>query len=132
MSNLMQKLLKNTPSLRLISSLSHQNLPKPYFPSIPRSTVHPVEQNPDPFINPVILGNAERDESLKFFPSFPFGYSLDPISFPVSGVSEVTESEDSVSEDSGTIYADSVKKKRKKKMNKHKYNKLRKLLRRKT
>ncbi|XP_010521487.1 PREDICTED: uncharacterized protein LOC104800390 [Tarenaya hassleriana] len=133
MSNLMQKFLKNPSTLRLISSLGNPNIPKPYLSLVPRSTGNPIGQNPDPFADPAIFRNAKSDETLNFFPSFPFCFSLDPISLPGSGVidSEETETE-TESEDSGTVYADSVKKKRKKKMNKHKYKKLRKRLRRKT
>ncbi|KAL6587445.1 hypothetical protein OROMI_000423 [Orobanche minor] len=65
-----------------------------------------------------------------FYPSFPFGFFLDPIS-PTQLIRFETE-EETTPDESVIIRADSVKKKRKKKMNKHKLRKLRKRLRRKT
>ncbi|GKV37160.1 hypothetical protein SLEP1_g45219 [Rubroshorea leprosula] len=75
------------------------------------------------------LTPSTHSQSSVFYPGFPFGLISDPISLPGSIQSEP---DDDVSGGSGTIWADSVKKKRKNKMNKHKYNKLRKRLRRKT
>ncbi|GMJ05842.1 hypothetical protein like AT5G63150 [Hibiscus trionum] len=130
MANLMNKLIKNKSTQRLIVSLkTPQNLlSKPSPLLIPQ---HFLLTKPD-----LPLANAKSTEPLKLYPSFPFGYLLNPISsigFDPLAVVEIEEgaavTED---DDSGKVWADSVKKKRKKKMNKHKYKKLRKRLRRKT
>ncbi|KAI3463057.1 hypothetical protein Pfo_019720 [Paulownia fortunei] len=64
------------------------------------------------------------------YPSFSFGFFLNPIS-PTSLIPSEPNDE-TTPDDSNIVRADSVKKKRKKKMNKHKLRKLRKRLRRKT
>ncbi|GFP94098.1 hypothetical protein PHJA_001554200 [Phtheirospermum japonicum] len=64
------------------------------------------------------------------YPTFPFGFFLDPIS-PTQLIRSEPHAE-TTPDESVIIRADSVKKKRKKKMNKHKLRKLRKRLRKKT
>ncbi|KDO69423.1 hypothetical protein CISIN_1g035601mg, partial [Citrus sinensis] len=89
--------------------------------------------NPIIFVNPTASENDNSIQSFRFYPSFPFGYCLNPISS--TGFSQLNAIDAGVVEtddDATTVWADSVKKKRKKKMNKHKYKKLRKRLRRKT
>ena len=77
-------------------------------------------------IFPFKTGDSICPPAIPIFPSFPFGFSLNPIGSTGFALA------DAVSGDDRTIWADSVKKKRKRKMNKHKYRKLRKRLRRKT
>ncbi|KAF9602999.1 hypothetical protein IFM89_033297 [Coptis chinensis] len=113
---LFNKLMKKSSSLRSITSLNKLQSPKLSTPLIL------VRQ---PRLNEAKPNNNPSDK-MYFYPSFPFGYFLDPIS--VNGVNQLDE----VVEDVQTIWADSVKKKRKKKMNKHKYRKLKKRLRRKS
>ncbi|CAF2085221.1 BnaA06g16660D [Brassica napus] len=111
MANLMQRFIRNQSSLRAIPRL------------IPKLINNNVESLSDPFplTNPVITfsgSGIKPDEALRFYPSFPIGYGLNP---SVVHGSVVEEKEKEV-----VIHADSVKKKRKKKMNKHKFRKLRK------
>ncbi|XP_020208806.2 uncharacterized protein LOC109793744 [Cajanus cajan] len=118
-SSALQKLLRKPPSFRFITSFnpSHQTLnpnPNPILalsPHPPSSTAPPSHR----FDSPTLI-----------FPSFPFGFSPTPVS---ESAFRIRSSPDDV-EASGTLWADSVKKKRKRKMNKHKYQKLRKRMRR--
>ncbi|KAL2253696.1 UNVERIFIED_CONTAM: hypothetical protein Sindi_0164300 [Sesamum indicum] len=63
------------------------------------------------------------------FPSFSFGFFLDPKLSSGLYQIEAVKAEKSDLDESQIMWADSVKKKRKKKMNKHKLRKLRKRLR---
>ncbi|KDP31002.1 hypothetical protein JCGZ_11378 [Jatropha curcas] len=125
---------KATPSLRTIAASiktpllcnpAHTNESSFINNSIPlwdsASTVkNPIVQNPTkPF--------------QFYYPSFPFGYCLKPISITGSNQLDAIGADfaENDTDDAKTVWADSVKKKRKKKMNKHKYKKLRKRLRRK-
>ncbi|CAH8386878.1 unnamed protein product [Eruca vesicaria subsp. sativa] len=120
MANLMQRFIRNQSCLRALPRLT-PNLTSHQKPCIVESVSDPV-----PLTNPVITISGswiKPDEALRFYPSFPIGYGLNPSVVHASGlmdtVVEGTEKE-------VVIHADSVKKKRKKKMNKHKYRKLRK------
>ncbi|GFS33527.1 hypothetical protein Acr_00g0029020 [Actinidia rufa] len=75
------------------------------------------------------MGDSICPHAIPSFPSFPFGFSLNPIG---STGFAPANADDAISGDDQMIYADSVKKKRKRKMNTHKYRKLKKRLRRKT
>ncbi|ESR53221.1 DUF1713 domain-containing protein [Citrus sinensis] len=121
MANIIHKLTRNKSTLRIF-----KNLPKP-TPSLTNTS------NPIIFVNPTASENDNSIQSFRFYPSFPFGYCLNPISS--TGFCQLNAIDAGVVEtdnDATTVWADSVKKKRKKKMNKHKYKKLRKRLRRKT
>ncbi|KAK8994024.1 hypothetical protein V6N11_008232 [Hibiscus sabdariffa] len=134
----MNKLFKNKSTQRLIVSLKtpqnqpHQpRLSNPSPLLIPQQTQHFSLTKPE-----TSPANGKSTEPFKFYPSFPFGYLLNPISsigFDPSAIMEIEEEAAETEDgDAGKVWADSVKKKRKKKMNKHKYKKLRKRLRRKT
>ncbi|KAJ0104663.1 hypothetical protein Patl1_18192 [Pistacia atlantica] len=127
MANLFQKLSRNKSNLRIFTC--HKiplNFPK-FIPPLINTN------NPILFSDPSTTDSAVSTQKLQFFPSFPFGYCLNPISSCGFDQLKVIEAEKEVeTDDARTIWADSVKKKRKKKMNKHKYKKLRKRLRRKT
>ncbi|KAL4348321.1 hypothetical protein GQ457_17G017890 [Hibiscus cannabinus] len=138
MANLVNKFFKNKSAQRLIVSLKtpqnqpHQTrLSKPSPLLIPQETQHFSLAKPE--ISPA---NGKSTEPFKFYPSFPFGCFLNPISsigFDPLAIVEIEEgAAETGDDDAGKVWADSVKKKRKKKMNKHKYKKLRKRLRRKT
>ncbi|KAG4178699.1 hypothetical protein ERO13_A10G059400v2 [Gossypium hirsutum] len=135
MAYLMHELLKNKSTQRFILSLKtpqHQHQLSKVSPSlIPQQTHHFSLIQPENS-----LENDKSTEPSKLYPSFPFGYLLNPISssgFDTMAIMEVEEEEVETEDDNaGKAWADSVKKKRKKKMNKHKYKKLRKRLRRKT
>ncbi|MBA0755729.1 hypothetical protein Gogos_020610 [Gossypium gossypioides] len=136
MAYLMHKLFKNKSTQRFIVSLKtpqHQHRLSKLSPSlIPKQTHHFSLIQPENS-----LENDKSTEPLKLYPSFPFGYLLNPVSsigFDPMAIMEVEEGEAETEDDNaaGKVWADSVKKKRKKKMNKHKYKKLRKRLRRKT
>ncbi|KAG5029057.1 hypothetical protein HKD37_05G013289 [Glycine soja] len=123
MASTLQKLLRKPsplPPFRFITAL---NPPQPQNqnqnPILTLTRDPPQQCNPQPF----------DDAPTVIFPSFPFGFFPRPVSesgFRGGDDAGVEE------EDSGTLWADSVKKKRKKKMNKHKYQKLRKRMRRQT
>lgn len=136
MASTMQKLLRKSPETRLFSALHRQselNITLPLTFQQP----HNIETKPDahlghiPILKPFL--GAEKPEKLspfsQIYPSFPFGFCLNPV--PVSG-SVPSEAEDVAVDDSREVWADSTKKKRKRKMNRHKYKKLRKRLRRQT
>ncbi|MBA0805844.1 hypothetical protein Gohar_005333 [Gossypium harknessii] len=135
MAYLMHKLFKNKSTQRFILSLKtpqHQHRLSKLSPSlIPQQTHHFSLIQPENS-----LENDKSTEPLKLYPSFPFGYLLNPVSsigFDPMAIMEVEEGKVETEDDNaGEVWADSVKKKRKKKMNKHKYKKLRKRLRRKT
>ncbi|KAG4926799.1 hypothetical protein JHK85_053285 [Glycine max] len=119
MASTLQKLLRKPlplPPFRFITAL---NPPQPQNQNpVLTLTLNPPQQcHPQPF----------DDSPTVIFPSFPFGFSPKPV-FESGFRGAAEEEEDS----SGTLWADSVKKKRKKKMNKHKYQKLRKRMRRQT
>ncbi|XP_022736755.1 uncharacterized protein LOC111289743 [Durio zibethinus] len=146
MANLMNKLFKNKSTHRFIISLKtprhHQQLPKLSPSLIPQQTHYfsltksEFLTNPNFFLNPKSSDNGKTTEPLKFYPNFPFGFLLNPISStgfePVEAVEVEEGAAEAEDDDAVKVWADSVKKKRKKKMNKHKYKKLRKRLRRKT
>lgn len=130
MASMLQKLLKNQrTTTRMLANFTKPILIPPFLHQIrkPESPDHlkiksfpfletPTSENPNP-----------NHHSLQFYPSFSFGFFLDPVSPPGLLLSESKD----VGEDD-VMWADSVKKKRKKKMNKHKLKKLRKRLRKKT
>lgn len=136
MANLVHKFAKNRPSLRFFTALNTHLVPKPE-PSLNSHHTHFVTPKLDFIEAPIFSTSGDKVEigpyqCSQIFPSFPFGYCLNPIPSTGSenfGVGEVEGVE--TTEDARTVWADSVKKKRKKKMNKHKYKKLRKRLRRK-
>ncbi|KAK2969763.1 hypothetical protein RJ640_028043 [Escallonia rubra] len=126
-TSVFQKLLrKQSSATRIITTFNEQALTPPFLIHIGEAKQpHYPTTNPIPF---TVLSNTEDSKSnpcpsSHFFPSFPFGLLLDPISS--TGLIQ-SEAQEDVSGGSGTIWADSVKKKRKKKMNKHKLKKLRK------
>ncbi|KAL5748234.1 hypothetical protein ACOSP7_025268 [Xanthoceras sorbifolium] len=123
MANLIYKLARTRSSVRIFTNLKT-------LPELPKPT--PTPFNPILGLDPTSTDNRKSTQKFQFYPSFPFGYCLNPI--PSSGYDQLkaVEAEEVESDDARTIWADSVKKKRKKKMNKHKYKKLRKRLRRKT
>ncbi|PON72355.1 hypothetical protein PanWU01x14_067460 [Parasponia andersonii] len=135
MANLMHKFAKNRPPLRFFTALNTHLVPK----SEPSLTSHPTRlSNPkSELIETQIFSTSgdkvelESYQCSQNFPSFPFGYCLNPIPSTGSERFGVGEVEGVETVDARTVWADSVKKKRKKKMNKHKYKKLRKRLRRK-
>ncbi|KAK9104292.1 hypothetical protein Scep_021136 [Stephania cephalantha] len=91
---------------------------------------HPCEQKP--IFASQITDTIDSSNGTLIYPNFPFGYCLNPIISTGSDPFEEIVGGGSGSDEAGTIWADSVKKKRKKKMNKHKYRKLRKRLRNKS
>lgn len=131
MASILQKLARNNSTTRLITCFKNPILTHPPFLN------HLSETNPTQLvpINSLIPSQPKTEDpfsppSLHFYPSFSFGCFLNPIS--ICGLLQSGNQEEAVSDDSGMIWADSVKKKRKRKMNKHKLRKLRKRLRRKT
>ncbi|KAK4426107.1 hypothetical protein Salat_1379200 [Sesamum alatum] len=104
-------------------------LPPSLLTQIPQITKHidPTPSTDQPKTNCL---KPHYPFSAHVYPSFSFGFFLNPVS-PTSLIRSEPE-EETTPEDSRIIRADSVKKKRKKKMNKHKLRKLRKRLRRKT
>ena len=126
MANFIYKLSRTRSSLRIYSNLKTlPELPKPTSTSF--NTINPILS-----LDPTTTDNPVFAQKFQFYPSFPFGYCLNPISSSGFDQLKVDETEEVESDDARTIWADSVKKKRKKKMNKHKYKKLRKRLRRQT
>ncbi|KAL3640081.1 hypothetical protein CASFOL_011930 [Castilleja foliolosa] len=118
----LQKLLRNQQSAsKILTSLrqplSSTQITKPYDSTFSN---HPKSDDLKP----------DHSFSAHIYPSFPFGFFLDPIS-PTQLI-RPEPLEEMVPDESVIIRADSVKKKRKKKMNKHKLRKLRKRLQRKT
>ncbi|PON46464.1 hypothetical protein TorRG33x02_325960 [Trema orientale] len=136
MASTIQKILRKSPPPRIFTDLYPKRVPNLNVP-LTFQQPHCNEIKPDPFLghNPIqipFLGARETDNLSPFshiYPSFPFGFCLNPL--PLSG-SIPSEAGDVSMDDSTKVWADSVKKKRKKKMNKHKYQKLRKRLRRQT
>ncbi|KAI9178516.1 hypothetical protein LWI28_027474 [Acer negundo] len=132
MASSLHKLMKKPLPIRLIFSLHTQQSPNFNLPSLfLNKGTHHIDNKPDHhyhFLDPSPLknNNLTHFNSSFFYPSFPFGFALDPILSNESIQSEL----DDVG--SGMVWADSVKKKRKKKMNKHKYRKLRKRISRQT
>ncbi|KAF7819492.1 DUF1713 domain protein [Senna tora] len=130
-SALLKLLGRRLPTTRTVSS---------FHTSQPLNPFEPLAFNPSPFLQinpqshqPTVLSPVSEainsSVSNLIFPSFPFGFYLNPVSS--SGFCSPDAKEDGL-DDSRTMWADSVKKKRKKKMNKHKYQKLRKRMRRQT
>ncbi|KAJ6977625.1 hypothetical protein NC653_029505 [Populus alba x Populus x berolinensis] len=137
MANIIHKLISKTtptiPSLRIITStLKTPQLSDPNYLTATTTSLLPGTTKSDFSNKPIPLLNAIPTQDVKplqfYYPNFPFGFCLNPIS--ATGFGQVKAMEDDV-DDSRTLWADSVKKKRKKKMNKHKYQKLRKRLGRK-
>ncbi|KAJ0248434.1 hypothetical protein HA466_0155340 [Hirschfeldia incana] len=129
MANLIHRFIKNQSCLRAIPRLT-PNLISHQKPFINNNNNLESLSDPVPLTNPVITLSESRikpDEALRFYPSFPIGYGLNPSVVHGSGLTDtVVEEEEKEKEKEVVIHADSVKKKRKKKMNKHKYRKLRK------
>ncbi|KAK1568135.1 hypothetical protein Q3G72_021008 [Acer saccharum] len=127
MASSLHKLMKKPLPTRLIFSLHTQQSPNLNIPSLfLNKETHHIDNKPDHhyhFLDPSPLknNNLTHFNSSFFYPSFPFGFALDPIL-----------SNGSILSEPGMVWADSVKKKRKKKMNKHKYRKLRKRISRQT
>ncbi|OVA20545.1 protein of unknown function DUF1713 [Macleaya cordata] len=138
MAGVLQKLLRKASPVRIITNFNNPLPPNISVPLILHQP-HPIDFKPnDPItdLNP-ILGSPNCDKnalnrSQQIYPSFPFGYYLNPISQTGISITEQDEEVNGSGKDEKTVWADSVKKKRKKKMNKHKYRKLRKRLRRQT
>ena len=137
MAAAVRKLLRKPSYQRILPCLNNGKssnlvapplLHKPY----PPETKSDAEPNLNPCQGSSTTENHTHYSSFQIYPSFPFGYCLNPIPSPVLEQSQPLKVEEVDSDDSRTIWADSVKKKRKKKMNKHKYKKLRKRLRRRT
>jgi len=138
MARLLRELLRRPSSNRFIATLTHQN---------------PSELSPPLYLHQQILDHTKFDHGgglnpsnngligaeevahfnkLQIYPSFSFGFFLDPVMQSGLAPSQLVRLGRGEAEHPDMIWADSVKKKRKKKMNKHKYKKLRKRLRRKT
>ncbi|QCD93581.1 uncharacterized protein LOC114181121 [Vigna unguiculata] len=119
MASALQRLLRKPPLLpfKFISAVNPSSQLQNPILTVP-SHCHPQP-------SPTSPATQQFDAPTVIFPSFPFGFFPKPV-FD-SGVRSL---DDGVEEDSGTMWADSVKKKRKRKMNKHKYQKLRKRMRR--
>ncbi|KAF2620386.1 hypothetical protein F2Q68_00041123 [Brassica cretica] len=125
MANLMQRFIRNQSCLRAIPKLTPNLIPHQKPCIIINNNVESLS-DPFPLTNPVIAFSGpgiKPDEALRFYPSFPIGYGLNPSVVHGSGLTDTVVEE---KEKEVVIHADSVKKKRKKKMNKHKYRKLRK------
>lgn len=140
MAKIIHKLLSKTtptiPSLRIITStLRTPQVSDPDYLTaattsfLPTTTKSDFSNNPVPLLNPIPTQDVKPLQF--YYPNFPFGFSLNPISATGLDQLKAMEEEEDV-DDSRTLWADSVKKKRKRKMNKHKYQKLRKRLRRKS
>ena len=124
MANLFYKLTRTRlTSLRIFSNLKT-------LPELPKPTL--FNNNPIISLDPTTTDDPKSPQHFQFYPSFPFGYCLNPISPSEFDQLKAIEAKEVESEDARTIWADSVKKKRKKKMNKHKYKKLRKRISRQT
>ncbi|KAF8378184.1 hypothetical protein HHK36_029521 [Tetracentron sinense] len=137
MAGVLNKLLRKSSSLRIITSFNNSQ-PPTLAASLFLSQQLLSKSKPDDSsnLNP-LLGSLNKEKisfshPLQIYSCFPFGYCLNPISPTGFDQSRSEEAQDMGSGESQTVWADSVKKKRKKKMNKHKYNKLRKRLRRQT
>ncbi|KAK6928423.1 Mitochondrial mRNA-processing protein COX24, C-terminal [Dillenia turbinata] len=132
MTSLLQKLLRKSapPNPKLLASLTNPqtlNLTPPLITRESHLIYHDPNPNPqNPFFSLPQTEISKSSFSSLIFPSYPFGYFLNPI----SSTGSVSEEQEEYEKE--TIWADSVKKKRKRKMNKHKYKKLRKRLRRQT
>ncbi|KAJ6375450.1 hypothetical protein OIU77_000435 [Salix suchowensis] len=141
MAKIIHKLFSKTtptiPSLRIITStLRTPQVSDPDYLTaaattslLPTTTKSDFSNNPVPLLNPIPTQDVKPLQF--YYPNFPFGFSLNPISATGLDQLKAMEEEEDV-DDSRTLWADSVKKKRKRKMNKHKYQKLRKRLRRKS
>jgi len=139
MARLLRELVRRRPSSNnFIATLPHRD---PSILSPPLGLHQPImgqtKLENGGGLNPGNEGLRPTEEvahlrKSQIYPSFSFGYFLDPI--VPSGLiqSQMVMPVEADMEHPGMIWADSVKKKRKKKMNKHKYKKLRKRLRRKT
>ena len=127
MASALQKLLRKSPFTRIITTIrnsqSSNQLERLAYHHYPVVKINRECQTTN--VNPV----SEEFNPSRFttiYPSFPFGFALNPIS---STGFVPAEANDAALDDSRKMWADSVKKKRKKKMNKHKYKKLRKRMR---
>lgn len=120
------------PAKKIIPLLNKQILHEPPPLQTSSALAHLFESENRPAENSSLDPSGTKNSSLSrtlFFPSFSASLFLNPISS--TGLIEDDILND-VSDESSTIWADSVKKKRKRKMNKHKLRKLRRRLRRKT
>ena len=133
---LFSKITPTIPSLRIITSTHRtpQVSDLDYLTAAANTSLLPTTTKSDFSNNPVPLLNPIPTQDVKplqfYYPNFPFGFNLNPIS--AAGLDQLKAMEEEDVDDSRTFWADSVKKKRKRKMNKHKYQKLRKRLRRKS
>ncbi|XP_059452229.1 uncharacterized protein LOC132182881 [Corylus avellana] len=129
MASALRRLLRKSPPTRLIAALQNPQAPNLTVPLVFHQT-HLIEPtNASTCLGSVKAENLIHSQFSHIYPSFPFGFYLNPI---CSTGSVPSEAEDAALHDWRTVWADSVKKKRKRKMNKHKYKKLRKRLRRQT
>ncbi|GMP30191.1 hypothetical protein CsSME_00004966 [Camellia sinensis var. sinensis] len=133
MASLLQKLLRNQSPNTIIYTFNKPQLQNliPTLLTHLHHEPHLGETRPHHPCNvdPSKTGDSNPPHSTPIFPSFPIGFSLNPI---ISTGFVPSDGGDVVYDDATTIWADSVKKKRKRKMNKHKYKKLRKRLRKRT
>ncbi|KAF3444536.1 hypothetical protein FNV43_RR14228 [Rhamnella rubrinervis] len=132
MASKLQMLIRRSQPTRIVAALHSSPSSNPSVPLI-FGQPHHIEVNPEPQLITNLSSFLVGHKKGEFRPS-PFrqiypSFRLNPISIYGSVSSEA---EDLVQDDSGKVWADSVKKKRKRKMNKHKYKKLRKRLRRQT
>ncbi|MFS8030697.1 hypothetical protein Hanom_Chr17g01537141 [Helianthus anomalus] len=129
MSQLFHKILRKPINGNTIRALiTHQNTTQS---SIPHLVHQPQPNTQNPFLESCSDDKSTLFNRLHIYPSFSFGYFLNPISSTGSLDFKTEEGPDTDGSGSSTgmIWADSVKKKRKKKMNKHKLKKLKKRLR---
>ncbi|KAK1438172.1 hypothetical protein QVD17_03976 [Tagetes erecta] len=129
MSQVFHKILRKPLNQNTIRALiNHQN---PIQTPISHLLHQPQLNTKTPFSDSSSVNESTHFNRLHIYPSFSFGYFLNPISS--NGLLDFTPEEvpdfDGSGSGGGMIWADSVKKKRKKKMNKHKLKKLKKRLR---
>ncbi|KAK9277371.1 hypothetical protein L1049_006914 [Liquidambar formosana] len=138
MANALQKLIRKPSYQRIITCFNHQKPPDVVAPpslyqfQISQTKLEDNKHNLNPILCSPTNEKLTHHHPLQIYPSFPFGYCLNPISPSGFDPSHPLKAEWVESDESRMVWADSVKKKRKKKMNKHKYKKLRKSLRRQT
>ncbi|KAG8384902.1 hypothetical protein BUALT_Bualt04G0166500 [Buddleja alternifolia] len=130
----LQKLLRSQ-SQSAAKIITHFQKPHPPLPPVVTQITqitNAIDEIETPFHAHPATDRSKPNPSFAshLYPTFSFGFFLNPISPPALIRPEPDEG--MTPDDSRTIRADSVKKKRKKKMNKHKLRKLRKRLRRKT
>lgn len=133
MAVVVRNLLQKLPDQRILTYFNNGNpltlLPRPINQQPKFDNFNPLLVNPDDSNNCTrVFAEYNPRNAFQFYPSFSFQYFLNPVS--PSGFCQSQSLEQNLeSEESRTMWADSVKKKRKRKMNKHKLRKLRKRLR---